>query len=164
MKFATQVPDAAWTIDRIAIQDVVSSISLHSDLREYSEVYQYYSDDAVMDYAALLGEGNGKLPVREQRERIMEFFPGFDTTHHQASNFQITIEGDNATSRSQVRATHWLDGDSWTVAGTYYHKLRRTENGWKVCYHRFDPAYVEGVDLVERARERVKERTASAAE
>jgi ketosteroid isomerase-like protein len=158
MKFATQVPDAAWTIDRIAIQDVISSVSVHSDLKEPTEVYQYYTDDAVMDYTTLFGEEGGKLPVRVQRQRIMEFFPGFDATHHQTTNFQITIDGDEATSRAQVRATHRIDDDRWVVGGTYHHKLRRTPNGWKISYHRFDLAYIEGVDLVERARARVNAR------
>lgn len=161
MKFANEVPDAAWTADRIAIQDVICSISIHSDLKEPAEVYQYYTDDAVMDYSSLFGEANASNPVRVSRQRIMEFFPGFDATHHQTTNFQIDINGDDATSRAQVRAAHRIDQDLWVVAGTYRHKLRRTAKGWKIYHHGFDLAYIEGEDLIERARARVNAKKAA---
>lgn len=161
MDFANKIPDMAYTIDRIAIQDVISAVSMHSDSKEYSEVYQYYTDDAIMEYGSLLGDEG--LPVHEQRRKIMEFFPGFDVTHHQSTNFQITVDGDQATSRAQVRATHVIDKDFWIVAGTYLHKLRRTAQGWKIYRHRFDLGYIEGIDLVERARERTATKGAAKA-
>lgn len=161
MKFASQVPDTDWTIDRIAIQDVISSVSLHSDLREPTQVYQYYTDDAVMEHATLFGEEGSTLPVRAQRERLMDFYPGFDSVHHQTTNFQISIDGDEAVSRAQVRATHRIGDDLWVVGGTYHQRLRRTATGWKISYHRFELAYVEGANLVERARARVNARSSA---
>lgn len=144
--------------DRIAIEDVICAVTLHSDLNEPEGSLRQYTHDAIIDYSNLSGPESRDVPVSEHRRRLMTILPGFDTRHHQTTNFEIKVEGDEARARSQVRATHMLGSEAWIVGGTYHHRLVRTSDGWKICYQRADIAFQEGQHLVEQAMEIVAEK------
>jgi hypothetical protein len=100
--------------------------------------------------------------VEEHRRNIATFLPGFDHRQHQTTNFQITIEGDTAISRSQVRAIHAIGQEVWLAHATYHHKLARTPAGWRITYQRADMVYQSGEHLVPIAKQRVLDRQAAA--
>jgi ketosteroid isomerase-like protein len=77
---------------------------------------------------------------------------------HQVTNFQISVDGDTATSRSQVRAIHLFDGAVMEQWATYHHRLRRDKGVWKITYLRADLTYETGQHLTEMARARASER------
>ena len=139
--------------DRIAIQDVICAVTLHSDMNETEQALAQYTEDAIIDYSNLSGPENRNIPVQEHRLRLLAYLPGFDSRQHQTTNFEIKVNGDEATSRAQVRATHLLGNEYWIVGGTYHHRLKRTTAGWKISYQRADIAFQEGQHLVARARE-----------
>lgn len=143
-----------WISDRLEIQDVISAVSLHSDMKEFDEIPQYYTADAVVEYPSIFGMESAIAPVLEHRARVMTFLPHFDVTNHQVTNFQIKINGDKATCRSQVRAVHRIGPDIERVGGTYHHELRRTAEGWRICYHRFDRDFIDGPNLIAAAQAR----------
>lgn len=141
--------------DRIAVQDVICAVTLHSDMDEPSEALACFTADAVIDYSSVSGPESRDVPVAEHRRRLATFLPGFDMRQHQVTNFQIHTSGDDATSRAQVRAIHVIGGRSWVAYATYHHRLVRTAEGWKIRYQRADLTYQEGQELVEEARARV---------
>jgi len=144
--------------DRIAIQDVISAVTLHSDLNEFDRVLALYTPGAVIDYSGVSGPESANIPVEQHRQNLLGFLPGFDQRQHQTTNFQISIDGDTAASRAQVRAIHILDGAIWLVHGTYHHRLERSATGWLITYQRADVVHQEGAHLVAAARQRVQDR------
>jgi hypothetical protein len=141
--------------DRLAIEDVISSVTMHSDMDEPEEALKLYVPNAPIDYSSQFGSESLNIPVEEHRRRILDLLPGFDARSHKISNFQIKIDGDTATSRSHVWAIHALGADAWMAYGTYYHHLLRTPDGWKISYQKAVVVYEQNKHLQEQARANV---------
>lgn len=146
--------------DRIAIQDVICAVTIHSDLNDPVAALACFTSDAVIDYSSVMGPSSANVPVAEHRARLATFLPGFDNRQHQVTNFQVTITGDEATCISQSRAVHFLGDEVWEAWGTYHHKLRRTAGGWKITYQRADLLHQTGEQLVPLATKIVSDRKA----
>ncbi|WDS36935.1 nuclear transport factor 2 family protein [Pseudoxanthomonas sp.] len=144
--------------DRIAIQDVVSASTLHSDLNEGARSLAQFTRDAVIDYSSLSGPGSAGIPIHEHARNLSAFLPGFERRQHCITNFQITVTGDSALARSQCHAIHVLGNEVWEARATYYHALVRTQDGWKISVLRAEMIHQSGEQLVERAREIVAQR------
>ena len=83
--------------------------------------------------------------------------PGFDHTHHQLGNLDISIDGDSAVARCYVTATHVIDEDLWTVVGRYRNTLVRVDGEWKLSGSQFLFRYQGGATgLPAVAMERAK--------
>lgn len=147
--------------DRIAVQDVICAVSLHSDLDEPELALALFTDDAIMDFSSVFGAGS-EISAREHRQKSLEFLPGFDGRQHQITNFQITILGDHAEARSQVRATHALGEATWIACATYFHTLVRTASGWRISRQRTALIFQEGQHLIAQARQIVADRKSAA--
>jgi hypothetical protein len=77
------------------------------------------------------------------------------------SNFIIVLDGDRATCRSHVRATHRIDKDIYVMGGLYRHKMVRLDGEWKIAETVFEQTYTEGdTTLFERAAVRAKGKAA----
>jgi hypothetical protein len=68
---------------------------------------------------------------------LISFFAsfGYISTHHQTSNFQITVRGDTATMKSYVTAIHVL-GQGTSIdffTATYTDEIARTPLGWRIA-------------------------------
>ena len=147
--------------DRIAIQDVISAVTLHADLDEPEAALAQYVPGAQIDYSQALGPDSANVPVEDHRANLAKLLPGFDKRQHQVTNFDIRIDGDTAIARSQCAAIHTLDGAVWEARGTYHHRLARTPDGWRITYQRVDMVSQSGEHLVPIARARVAERAAA---
>lgn len=148
--------------DRIEIQDVICAVTLYSDLDEPEKVLNLYRPGASIDYSAVSGPDSSNIPVEQHRANLAAFLPGFDKRQHQTTNFEIVVRGDEASSRAQVRAIHTIGHEVWLVHGTYYHRLARAPEGWRITYQRADLVHQEGAHLVPIARQRVSDRQGSA--
>ncbi len=144
--------------DRIAIQDVICAVTLHSDMDEPDKALRLYIPGATIDYSTVSGPESSDIPVEEHRRNLATFLPGFDKRQHQTTNFEITLDGDRASSRAQVRAIHTIGTEVWLAHGTYHHRLVRTAEGWRITYQRADLVHQEGQHLVPIAKQRVLER------
>jgi hypothetical protein len=144
--------------DRIEIQDVICAVTLHSDLNEPDKALARYRPGASIDYSTVSGPDSSDIPVEQHRRNLATYLPGFDRRQHQTTNFEITIKGDEASSRAQVRAIHTIGSDVWLAHGTYYHRLVRTTQGWRITYQRADLVHQEGAHLVPIAKQRVLDR------
>ena len=72
----------------------------------------------------------------------------------------VRIDGDRATTTSNIYATHILENDgedTWVFIGDYQHELARTDAGWKITFMRANlRAQLGNPDLPALAMERVK--------
>jgi hypothetical protein len=157
------IADAAvlqW-MDRLEIQDVICAVTLHSDLDEPELALAQYVPGAQIDYSKVLGPESANVPVEKHRQNLATLLPGFDKRQHQVTNFEVKVDGNTASARSQCAAIHTLDGEVWLARGTYYHRLARTPEGWRITYQRVEMVHQEGEHLVPIARARVAARSAT---
>lgn len=146
-------------LDRLAIMEVVNSIAVDTDLRDWAAVRACFADDVAVDYTSLNGGSPATMPASDLIAGWQATLDGFQATHHKLTNHRISILSDTATCLVYVHATHYLPnpfgGALWTVGGHYSYDLIRTAQGWKVRSMTFTATWGDGNQrLVELARER----------
>jgi hypothetical protein len=141
--------------DRIEIQDIVSLPTLYVDLGDYQVAAQFYVKDAILDYSSVLGPAAQALPVERYWASVLQFMPGFDSSLHQITNFDISMEGEAAVCISAVRATLRIGEETYSNGGIYRHTLVRTAEGWRISHQSYRKTFEEGASLLEKARARL---------
>ena len=147
--------------DKVAIAEAISAHGLFADCREFAAIKTITTAGATYDYSSCFGPDFKCVKLADFLEGDDIFFLGFDATQHMISNFIAVLDGDKATCRSHVRATHRIDSDIYVMGGTYYHEMVREGGEWKIAHTRFDQTWTEGdTTLFERAAVRSKGKTA----
>lgn len=118
-----------WLVDRAAITEL-----FHSFARAIDEKNQpAYADCFAEDGAVTLPHGTyvGKDAIRAMRGPPPQW-----GTHHIQGNHQITVDGDTATARAYVIASHTFEKavlhDNARAGGWYDATLARTNEGWRL--------------------------------
>ena len=142
------------------IKTVIQSITVAVDLRRFDLLERFYAEEVVADYSSLWGTEPRKLMRSEIGSAWAGFIPGFDTTRHDVSNIDVNIDGQKATARADITASHWLDNENWTIAGEYIFELTMGAEDWVVSGWKFVLESESGDrSLVDTAEERAAQMT-----
>lgn len=119
--------------DRLDIIEAISLVTMYGDNREFEKILPLFTEDAVMDYSDVFGEENSHIPVATFFKDVESFIPGFDTTQHLITNFDIVLADDGtAMVRSQIRAHHRIGPRDWAISGMYRHELKKSQGRWLI--------------------------------
>lgn len=142
------------------IQTAVTKVFVHSDNRNWKGVEAQFAPKVNLDYSSMSGSPAAEVTPQEITAAWKTVLPGFKYTHHQIGNFLTSINGDKAHSFCYGTATHYLDnlnGNVWTVVGSYDFDLEKINNEWKVSSMVFNFKYQDGnTNLVEAAIENAR--------
>jgi ketosteroid isomerase-like protein len=125
---------SSYVEDRIALQDVMLRYAATVDEKDYA------------GYKALFVEDVEVVGMTEDvMHGIETFYPwwkdaidAYDATQHMLGPMYATINGDTASTRSDVQAVHYPKGDAKTTVtlwATYKTDMRRVDGEWKICRH-----------------------------
>ena len=111
------------------------------DAKDWDSFRSCFTADASGDYSV-------HVPTYEALEANARRLIPVTVTHHAVTNFQVTVDGDRATSRCHLVAFHYREGtpggDTFTIRGVYSDRLVRTPDGWRISYRRLDRWHLEG--------------------
>jgi hypothetical protein len=139
------------------IIETISAVFSGADERNWEKVQNAMAHNVLLDYASLSGSPAAVLPSKQIIETWKNFLPGFDRTHHQLSNFQVTPEGNAAKVHCNGKADHFIDKDVWTVEGTYDAEVMQTDGQWVATMLKFNLSKQSGnTSLPARAIEKLK--------
>jgi hypothetical protein len=144
--------DIRYLLDRIAIQDVLALYAAGQDDHQgnqFEGTAEYWSrvftDDAIIDYRAGGCEPGPWRDVLSWMRGTAEA-PGvmtetFDQWQHMLGLPIVTIDGDSASARHDLLATHTsIDqtdgGYHFYDACTFVDKLVRTSGGWRIKHRK----------------------------
>lgn len=150
-----------YVLDRFEIQDVITRYSFAQDMHQGddSNILEIWKDvftpDAVLDYSAA-----GNPPTSYEHMAVIMRgdkhttgnMSGFSNWQHLAGNPVVKIEGEKASARTDLWATHKgkpADGKitpSLYVAGTFTDELVKTPAGWRISYRKLE---IHFMDLVQ---------------
>ena len=140
-------------------QDVVTSLFVATDARNWDGVAEAFHTKVVLDYASMTGNPAAELAPEDIINSWKGILPGFEHTHHQLGNFLSDVNGNQATVSCYGTATHYLadeNGSIWIVVGTYDFELVKEDN-WKISKMKFNYRYQDGnANLVEKAMNNLK--------
>ncbi|MAT40488.1 MAG: hypothetical protein CL946_12900 [Ectothiorhodospiraceae bacterium] len=114
------------------IIDMLNAVDSH----EWERVRACFDTQVLADYTSFAGGEPAVLEADQLIDSWKGFLPGFAMTFHQVSNFQVQIEGNEASCFSYLNALHSIPdamgGEHWTLIGTYEHKLLLIDGAWRI--------------------------------
>lgn len=123
--------------DSAAIAIIVQSVGSLADSENFEALEKLYAPEVEIDYTSLAG---GEVELKSPTAIMSQWasvLPGFDQTHHQVSNIQISFNDKSATATADVVADHWLGDLYWQVKGSYVYKLEKEDAIWQIVSHKF---------------------------
>ena len=121
-----------WLVDRESIRDLVCTFGMSIDDRNQPAFAATFTEDGVLD-AGWGGRIEGRRAIA-----TMTGLPATWRTQHFFGNIAIDLQGDLATTRAYMVATHVFDPadikQHARAGGWYEQKLVRTADGWRFAY------------------------------
>ncbi|MDJ0834407.1 MAG: alpha/beta fold hydrolase [Gammaproteobacteria bacterium] len=113
-------------------RSVVSMVNA-IDAKQWDQAIAQFNDELFVDYSSLSGQA-GSMTKATDLVSGWENLLAQVSTLHQLSNFDITVQDDQAEVFSHVYASHAADGIAgyWDAYGRYQHKLRNINGTWKI--------------------------------
>lgn len=144
--------------DAHLIQNVVIQMLFAIDSLQWGELRTYLAEEVQIDYTSLFGGEAQTLSADALLAQWRSLLPGFEATQHMTGPVIVTSGDANAAvAEAHVRGYHYLDRDTWMVAGHYTMRMVRTNAGWKIASIRLDVYRQEGnTGLPALAMERAK--------
>ena len=141
-------PDSdAWArlTDRLEISDVLIRYAVSLDSRDWAQLATCFTGDAVAEYGELAGRNDGRDEIVATCRHTLE---GLDASQHLVGNFVVACDGDEATASCYLHAQHYLvsanGANTFVVGGTYYDRLVRSPDGWRIAHRRLDVTWTDG--------------------
>lgn len=122
-----------YSLDRIALQDVMLNYAAGVDQLERDRYRQCFADDVeVFNFGEEVYRGADAWV-----DYVWKALDGFSATQHLLGPQLATIEGDTASTRSDVQALHFLvnDGGRFILWATYLTEMRKEDGQWKISRH-----------------------------
>jgi hypothetical protein len=141
------------------IIETITNLFSGADERNWEKVRNTMADNVLLDYASMGGGPAANIAAEDVITAWKALLPGFDKTHHHISDLHITVDGGIVQAHFSGKADHFLNGSSWTVAGTYDAELEHINDSWKVTKFKFNLREQSGdLALPSKAMEVVKQK------
>ena len=147
-------PEARELVDRHAVIDTITTLFLATDARDWERVARCFAPVVLFDMSSAGGGPPAALaPTQITSSWDMGLRP-IEAIHHQAGNFQVRLDGDEADASCYGVAWHYRHTRSGentrTFVGSYdFHLVRRGD--WRIDRFRFYLKFIEGNARLEQS-------------
>lgn len=117
---------------------VITNIFEGADERDWNKVKASFANDVLLDYYSMNGNPATVLSSNDIIKAWKGFLPGFDLTHHHVTKFRIEQSDGIVKAHFSGKADHFIDGESWTVVGSYDLELAIAGDDAKVSKFQFN--------------------------
>ena len=131
--------------DRLEIQDLMVAYSYAIDHRQWDDLDDVFTPDAIIDYSQAGGFRGG---LEETKEFLRQAMPQFAAFQHNIATSQVILDGDTATGRTICHNPMVFDNGVdtphvWFYGLWYVDKFVRTPKGWRIAerYEEFSWAH-----------------------
>ena len=117
-----------WLVDRAEITELFHSFARAIDEKDQAAYAETFAEDGAVTLPH--GRYEGREAIRAMRGP-----PPHWGTHHIQGNHQVTVDGQSATARAYVIASHTFEktvlSENARAGGWYDATLTRTDEGWR---------------------------------
>ena len=105
------------------------------DTRDYALFRSVFTDEVTMDFSSYSGRPAVTLSADDWVASAATLFDSLDATQHSMMNPLVDLgaDGQRATQRMAMQATHFLNDVEFTIGGWYLDEAVRTDEGWKLA-------------------------------
>jgi hypothetical protein len=126
-----------YLLDYIAITDLVQRYGQGTDTRDFKLLRTCYGDYIEVDHSPTIGMGRIRVSADKWCEMADKFHSQLDGDEHIMIPQSIVINGDTASCRALMHASHFYRGANGspyqTLVGSYDFKFVRDPEGWKIA-------------------------------
>ena len=137
---STHAASAPLSQDEAQVRSTIYSFSALADQSAFEYLGTLFATEVSLDYTELFGGEVQTISNQTLMQQWAGFLPGFDTTFHELSNMQVSLEqGDTDLNCAQVTvdftASHWLDDSGfWAISGVYQFTLIKEGGNWAISH------------------------------
>ncbi|MGW5456123.1 nuclear transport factor 2 family protein [Nocardia sp. NPDC003979] len=133
--------------DTSAITETITRMFVYCDRKRWDDlVTEVFTDEVDFD-----GGFGDVVSIRSSKDIAADWKAGLDAldaVHHQAGNYLIDVDGDEATAHADSIAVHVnnsaTNGKTRTFIGSYALAARRTPAGWRISKFHYLLKVIEG--------------------
>lgn len=139
------------TRDELDAITVVTHSFMLADAKDFDGYRRLYADQVTVDFGGVNPDAEGLIDSDRMRESAEALVGPVALTQHMITNQIATVDGDEATVVFYEQALHVHPAlgtdpavNSWTIFGRGEHRVRRTDDGWKIIGARLIPLHSTG--------------------
>lgn len=140
--------DPGAVADRLEIIELIGSLSLNLDARDWDAVRGLFTDEVYSDRTSLFGGEPVTLGADEFVEGWRQSLDNLDAVNHLVACHVVTLDGDRASCAANMQGVHVFHNpsgdDMWTVGGRHDYQLERTADGWRIAGLTFTISWATG--------------------
>jgi uncharacterized protein len=130
------------------VVNTINGMFMAADKRDWPACQNYFVEKPFIDYSSLSTIPGAFVPAVDLVNGWKKLFVQFKFTQHLITNFDVQVNGDEATALFYGHALHHLPhakgGDMWEVYGTYDVSFLKTSGSWKISSFKFNLKYQKG--------------------
>jgi hypothetical protein len=119
-----------------------------TDQRDWEAVRDVLADTVLLDMTSLAGGQPSRLTADQVAAGWEQGLRPIQAVHHQAGNYRVQVEGDEAMAFCYGIASHYRPTRSGRntriFVGSYDFHLNRTRGQWRIDSFRFNLKYRDG--------------------
>ncbi|GAA4454909.1 hypothetical protein GCM10023189_22040 [Nibrella saemangeumensis] len=135
-------------LEKDRIIDTINLLFIATDSRDWDALKRCFTDHVLFDMSSMTGSGPALMTAQEIATGWERGLAPLKAVHHQAGNYRVRIDGDQAEAFCYATATHFLPNSTGrnirTYAGSYDFRLIREEKGWRINQFTFNLTYLDG--------------------
>lgn len=141
-------------VEKDRIIDTINQLFIATDNRDWPAVRGCLADNVLLDMASLAGGRPSRLTAEQVASGWEEGLKPIESVHHQAGNYRVEVQGEQASAFCYGIASHFRRNRSGrntrVFVGSYDFHLQRIEDRWLIDSFRFNLKYVDGNAELER--------------
>jgi hypothetical protein len=127
-------PDLQSVIDRLEIQDLISSYPVLVDNKQLDSLDALFTADPRLDFTSFGGPSAGLAEVKEFLNASLGMFA---STQHMMGLPMITLDGATATAKTSCHNPMVMEGpdgkrQAWLIGLWYDDEFAKTTDGWRI--------------------------------
>jgi hypothetical protein len=141
-------------VEKDRIIDTINQLFIATDNRDWPAVRGCLADHVLLDMTSLAGGRPNELSGEQVAALWEEGLRSIESVHHQAGNYRIDVQDDEATAFCYGIASHFRRNrtgrNTRVFVGSYDFHLVRVEDRWLIDSFRFNLKFLEGNADLER--------------
>jgi SnoaL-like domain len=135
-------------VERNRIADLVTTLFVATDAREWERVRRCFAARVIFDMTSLAGGEPAELFPEQITDAWDAGLKPIESVHHQVGNLAVTCSGVEATASCYGIAYHHRSTTSGRntrlFVGSYDFHLQRTDGEWRIDLFRFNLKFIDG--------------------
>jgi hypothetical protein len=133
---------------REQIIDRVNTLFIATDTRDWAAVRSCFAPTVLFDMTSMAGRDPVILTPEAIALAWEQGLAAIEVVHHQAGNYQVTLDDNEASAFCYGIAMHYRSTRSGrntrTFVGTYDFRLKVITNEWRITGFRFSLKFLDG--------------------